>query len=156
MPGIMSNITSKIPPTPTPFWPTEMIIKNAFCLTYNSWRKPQTTNHLSTGVRELADNDVSNALFLTLANTQAGSRFDLDQLRLAPPLVQHIITERITQDLSTQHTYGEVVSHWFTACTAIDQLRAANEELATIMHLDTNLKNIKTFTISYLKFIGKL
>ncbi len=116
----------------------------------------QTANHLSTGVRELDDNDVSNALFLTLANTQAGSRFDLDQLRLTPPLVQHIITERITQDLSTQHTYGEVVSHWFTACTAIDQLRAANAELATTMHLDTNLQNIKTFTISYLKFIGKL
>jgi len=116
----------------------------------------QTANHLSTGARELADNDVSNALFLTLANSQIGHRYDLDQLRMSPPLVQHIITERITQDLSTQHTYGELVSHWFTACKAIDQLRTANEEIAEAMHLDTNLQNIKTFTISYLKFIGKL
>lgn len=116
----------------------------------------QTANHLSTGFRELADNDVSNALFLILANTGLEHTFDLDQLRLSPPLVQHKITERITRDLTTRHTYGELAFHWFTACKAIDVLSTENEPLAKDMHLAANLQNIKAFTVSYLKCIGKL
>lgn len=116
----------------------------------------QTANHLSTAVRELDDNDVSNALFLILSEISPTHKFDLDMLLRISPLVRHSVMDRVKQSLTRQKVFGELIFHWFVALQKILAQQAASPKIPNNFGLDENITNIKKFTISYLKFMGRL